>query len=1090
MKGFNVLARSCFKLEAPENTYGSDPEFPASHKLEEEFRPADDDGEDEMLSTGEGLRLHDLIYKHISIEVETWLSASFEDVTLLQRLRAQQYHKLKIPFNDWIQPLEKRRSQWRPKSTRGHALSIETSIGVACALLDEILKTGKVPNDIEDLVPLRLAPRCSRRPWPCLHANKANIALSLCFNGSTPNITHPYISQISKARGFFNIFGDGNCIAAFKMFEFKHGNFVVPFVFKLRRNSWPSMPKLRLQYGVPRHGLGAIATPTDSILCSLYHKFPPLHLPNQYDADIIQKHSQHSGRTSFTSIQAPPTIQAHPSSRTKHYLHLSHVATSHGAIAEWLNTRHHITGTRKGVNIFETALCGARVEEETTYICKTDGGSLSLSQMLPNTVPQKTSEQPLRNNLNFFCEAWMPKIARTNSNSLARRFSSQPSAAHQHERTKNAKTKRNRELAVMPGQSTRPVPPVRLRKPMACFSIPLIRAELVMDESLTNLGTLITYSAPQEVVAVDFDTRMEHTTCRVPVMEGGQLRGYVPLPMRYRDVWLELSYNIVLLINIWRLWSKEEGKALNSKEKKMATTCRQNAGTLLVQYMLARLLAVEELVGLNYNTDPGEERVKVLNEWKVRMVRDWFYMTYSEAEADGPEFLHADPVSLENKAFFERKWDIEEEGRDIMSLPADTNLWIHGRIEGFDDAFEKTIKPQSFEEMSKPSQFFETRYEEGAKLPSRWHEGHEPRPLFWSIKQWDWFRNDYWNAPIDFLRYALVTEPAYHDVGQFLGDLRSLSGIISLNPNWQDIEANAKDLWLGKMIWREFVDSLSISLSLSEAETLTSEKRDDRNPFNTLEARLIFEGYVHREKPNSKDQVAEDNVLWQSLDRISPPEHRPVWEWVASEMESDGVKVTCMLKQAGDWWREFRHKQARNSMMKKNGIDGKVDLGKLHACRMYQCARKVVNAWQMVILRTLATPSITLAPGGVGDRPPESTAAADSNDSNEYADSTHPPLPIYSPMINGVSQILRPIHLGLSRYLDGYDSLETFGDSLIKSFPSEYEASIRQFVNDLQPFTVEQFTVDVAEPILDSFVRRVNAIQAKKEAEVLHKEFL
>ncbi|KAG1847011.1 hypothetical protein DFJ58DRAFT_843328 [Suillus subalutaceus] len=621
-------------------------------------------------------------------------------------------------------------------------------------------------------------------------------------------------------------------------------------------------------------------------------------------------------------------------------------------------------------------------------------------------------------------------------------------------------------------KSTRPVPPVRLRRSIACFSIPLIRAELVMDESLTNLGTLITYSAPQEVVAVDFDTRMEHTTCRVPVMEGGQLRG---------------------------LWSKEEGKALNSKEKKMATTCRQNAGTLLVQYMLARLLAVEELVGLNYNTDPGEERVKVLNEWKVRMVRDWFYMTYSEAEADGPEFLHADPVNLENKAFFERKWDIEEEGRDIMSLPADTNLWIHGRIEGFDDAFEKTIKPQSFEEMSKPSQFFETRYEEGAKLPSRWHEGHEPRPLFWSIKQWDWFRNDYWNAPIDFLRYALVTEPAYHDVGQFLGDLRSLSGIISLNPNWQDIEANAKDLWLGKMIWREFVDSLSISLSLSEAETLTSEKRDDRNPFNTLEARLIFEGYVHREKPNSKDQVAEDNVLWQSLDRISPPEHRPVWEWVASEMESDGVKVTCMLKQAGDWWREFRHKQAKSSHVETHSTE---QYDEEERDRWQGGSRKAPRV-QDVPMRQEGRQRLADGnsedsgdtfhyprPGGVGDRPPESTAAADSNDSNEYADSTHPPLPIYSPMINGVSQILRPIHLGLSRYLDGYDSLETFGDSLIKSFPSEYEASIRQFVNDLQPFTVEQFTVDVAEPILDSFVRRVNAIQAKKEAEVLHKEFL
>jgi hypothetical protein len=55
------------------------------------------------------------------------------------------------------------------------------------------------------------------------------------------------------------------------------------------------------------------------------------------------------------------------------------------------------------------------------------------------------------------------------------------------------------------------------------------------------------------------------------------------------------------------------------------------------------------------------------------------------------------------------------------------------------DIFENTIKPQALQEISKPSQFFEPRYEEGAKLPARWHEGHEPYPSFWSAKQWDWF---------------------------------------------------------------------------------------------------------------------------------------------------------------------------------------------------------------------------------------------------------------------------------------------------------------------------------------------------------------
>ncbi|KAG1879263.1 uncharacterized protein F5891DRAFT_991503, partial [Suillus fuscotomentosus] len=431
-----------------------------------------------------------------------------------------------------------------------------------------------------------------------------------------------------------------------------------------------------------------------------------------------------------------------------------------------------------------------------------------------------------------------------------RRFSNQDSAVPKPK----TKTKRDRALAVMSCKSTLPMPPVRLQRPISYFSIPIIRAELTIDEFLTNFGTQITYCAPQEIVAIDSDTRSEHTTCRVPVMEGGQLRGYVPLPMRYRDIWLELSYNIVLLINIWQLWSKEEGKASSPKEKKMATACRQNVGTLLVQYMLSRLLAVEELVSLSYNVEPGEERVNILNEWKVRMLRDWFYMTHSEAIADGPEFMCADPASTQNKAFFERGWEIEEDGRNILSPPEDANLWIHGRIEGLDETFEKTIKPQALQELSKPSQFFETRYQEGTTLPERWHEGHKPRPFFWSNKQWDWFceGNDYWKTPIDLLRYVLVTEPAYHEVDQFLGDLRSLSIIIFQNPDLEVIEADARHLWLGKIIWREFVEKLKGYLSLTEAQTVTSEKKDDQNPFNTLELFLIFKGYMHQEKTNSE----------------------------------------------------------------------------------------------------------------------------------------------------------------------------------------------------------------------------------------------
>lgn len=154
----------------------------------------------------------------------------------------------------------------------------------------------------------------------------------------------------------------------------------------------------------------------------------------------------------------------------------------------------------------------------------------------------------------------------------------------------------------------------------------------------------------------------------------------------------------------------------------------------------------------------------------------------------------------------------------------------------------------------------------------------------------------------------------------------------------------------------------------------------------------------------------------------------------------------------------------------------------------------------------------------VGGHPPGALIAVNSTFS------THPPLPSHTPIINGAPEHIalhsymksNPVHdhpfalsantsttpqvlnakgsqrqelkglhhiyLGLTRYLEGHESLEVYRESLITSFCSDFEASILKFVKDLQYFPADQLTVEVAKPILDSFGRRVQAIQAKKEA--------
>ncbi|KAG2060967.1 hypothetical protein BDR06DRAFT_966784 [Suillus hirtellus] len=464
--------------------------------------------------------------------------------------------------------------------------------------------------------------------------------------------------------------------------------------------------------------------------------------------------------------------------------------------------------------------------------------------------------------------------------SLGCRFSSHdPPVALQPKRKRNikSKTKKDHALTCLWCNS---------RSLYGHFSF---HAELVMDESLTKIGTQITYCALEEVVAFDFDTQRKHTTCCVPVMEGGRLRGYVPLPMRYWDIWLELSYNIVLLMNIWELWSKEEGKALRPKEKKMVTACQQNIRTLLVQYMLSRLLAVEELVSLSYNIKPSEECMKSLNEWKVWMLWDWFDMTHSEAKADGSEFMCADPARIENKAFFERRWEIEDDGSDILSLQADPNLWIHGHIKGLDDIFKKQLNLRLSKRSASPANFLRLDMRKG---PIYQHIGMKGMSLVHSSGV---SRNDYWNSPIDLLHHVLSTDPAYHDLEQFLGDLCSLAGIITVNPEWEDIKEAAKYLWLGKIIWRGFTFILTTHVDRSSIQ-------DDQNTFNTLEAHLVFEGYMRGGK-NQKAQSDRDVILWKGLNQMGPQEYWPLHDNVVMEV----------LEKAGTWWQDFRCQQVKET---------------------------------------------------------------------------------------------------------------------------------------------------------------------------------
>jgi hypothetical protein len=297
---------------------------------------------------------------------------------------------------------------------------------------------------------------------------------------------------------------------------------------------------------------------------------------------------------------------------------------------------------------------------------------------------------------------------------------------------------------------------VQLPYAITSFAIPTINAECIIDET----ETVVTYRPPEVTDIVDHETREIFQTARVPVMKGEAQIGYIPLPMRYQAVWLELSYCIVLYTQMWRLWAQEEKNAKRKSQRENAAILRRNCGAFVAQHMLARLLAVDELVSLSHDTvTPGEERVRILDEWKIRWCRDWFNTTYDEVARTGAKFLNADPIRPENQAFFgefiflgriitssndevyyyiEGDWNIQGDGKGFLAPPQDLEKWFHGQIDGLDRAFKAKLKRDALATLKKPDLYTETHYNSQARLPARWHEGHKPAPYFWSEKQWNW----------------------------------------------------------------------------------------------------------------------------------------------------------------------------------------------------------------------------------------------------------------------------------------------------------------------------------------------------------------
>ncbi|KAG1746874.1 hypothetical protein EDB19DRAFT_1826262 [Suillus lakei] len=347
-----------------------------------------------------------------------------------------------------------------------------------------------------------------------------------------------------------------------------------------------------------------------------------------------------------------------------------------------------------------------------------------------------------------------------------------------------------------------------------------------------------------------FDERVTAVTYRAPeeLMQGTTLIGFIPLPTRYQTVWLELSYCIVLYTQMWRLWADEEATA---SRRVLEGKCRTASSEL----------------------------------------RDWFNTTYDQAARTRSRIPQGRSLSsLENRTFFEGDWNVADEGKGLLSPPADTAEWIGGKIEGLEEMFAKSLKNDALAALKKPDYYTQTQYDDQARLPVRWHEGHKPTPCFWSVRMWTWAAkgNCFEDQSMDLLFFILTQTAPKASFQEFSQTLSSLLNIIVDMP-----PEERRTVFVEAMM----MDHLA---ELPETTSRTLEKGDPTNVFNTLEARLILEGYVRRHEAHAPWDI-NDDILWQSLKRVTTNTYLSGWQWIILKIVM-GKKVPQVLNEAGPWW--------------------------------------------------------------------------------------------------------------------------------------------------------------------------------------------
>ena len=307
----------------------------------------------------------------------------------------------------------------------------------------------------------------------------------------------------------------------------------------------------------------------------------------------------------------------------------------------------------------------------------------------------------------------------------------------------------NTRLSVMVKKSN------RRKNALSAFVIPSVGQAIGVGDWASREPNEVWYGLPEEGL-YSHPNGGKYKRCRIEAFTGERSLGYLPLPRRYAQAWVQLCYTVVYWRTQWKAWVDELARPPRSQEQpaQMVQDCVNNSGARFLQYLVIRRLIIDELLQHPMAKD-GSDELEVFDEYLIRERFNWLWKDFRGIPASKRSSLRLDPVHPKNKGIFgawqhptgqaptfaltvlDLDWSdpsLNVPPEMVVPKASPGQSWLRGVINHFD--FQAMFE----EDLANLVEFYKTRSRQrrlelpynssSVGLPDSWHEAHEPAVHF------------------------------------------------------------------------------------------------------------------------------------------------------------------------------------------------------------------------------------------------------------------------------------------------------------------------------------------------------------------------